>query len=322
MVQSLHNDGISVIMEEVHAIRPDVIFYGEGWTMRTSVTKEGYEMTTQTNSELVPGFAFFSDNLRDALKGSVFDNLETGYVSGAEGKEADIEDCFLGFAGTWCTAPAQSINYASCHDNMSLFDRLQNSRSDASFEDLVKMNNLSAAIYMTAQGIPFMQAGEEMLRSKPLGDGTYDHNSYCSPDSVNSIKWATLEDEAYQDVVDYYKGLIAFRKAHGALRLTNAEDVNAHVSVVEGLDANVTAFRITGGVNDETADAIYIIFNPNEESKTITLPEGNWNVCINGETAGAETIETVSGTVDVDAISAMVLVQGGVLLPADLTQAE
>lgn len=171
------------------------------------------------------------------------------------------------------------------------------------------MNNIAAAVYMTSEGVPFMQAGEEMLRSKIKGDGTFDENSYKSSDKVNSLKWDLLKEEEYKNVYEYYKGLIAFRKAHGALRLTTAEEVNANVKPVDGLDANVVAMQINGGVNGETADGIFVIFNANPAETTVTLPEGNWNVCINGETAGTETIETINGTAVVAPISAMVLVQ-------------
>ena len=194
LVGLIDTETINEVVTEVHKTHPDVIFYGEGWTMDTAVTKDGYKMTTQPNSTDVPGFAFFSDTLRDALKGHVFYTTRKGYVSGA------IKGCFLGQAGDWCTTPAQSINYASCHDNMTLLDRITRSTPGVSEEDRIRMNNLSAAIYMTAQGIPFLQAGEEMLRTKIDASGGFLENSYNSPDSVNSIKWDTLEDETYQNV--------------------------------------------------------------------------------------------------------------------------
>ena len=299
---------INEIMETVHEKHPDVIFYGEGWTMSTTVTKPGYSMTTQVNAEKTPGFAFFSDTIRDALKGSVFDQ-GTGYVSGASGKETIMESCFLGSADPWCDSPSQSINYASCHDNNTLYDRLLISRPDASHEDIVKMNNLTAAIYMLAEGVPFIHAGEEMLRTKDKGDGTFEHNSYASSDEINSIKWDTLDDETYADVFEYYKGLIAFRKAHPVLRLTTADDVAKYVRAVRGMEANVTAYTITGGPEGEKADAMYIVFNPNTTATTVTLPEGNWNVYINGEEAGTKILETVSGSIEVAPISTIVLVQ-------------
>ena len=307
LVGLIDTETINEIMEEVHKIHPDVIFYGEGWTMSTDVTKEGYDMTTQTNSQMVPGFSFFNDTIRDALKGSVFEASGQGYVQGAIGYADTIEECFYGLA-RWCKTPAQSINYASCHDNYTLWDKLQSS-SDASEEDLIKMNNLTAAIYMLAQGTPFIHAGEEMLRTKVNEDGSFNHNSYNASDEVNKIKWSNLEDEKYMDVVNYYKGLIAFRQAHGALRMTSAEDVAAHITSMKDLPSEVNGFVITGGINDETADAICVIFNPNAEDTKITLPEGKWNIYINGEDAGNEKLSTVSGEVTVGAISAMVLVQ-------------
>ena len=308
LVGLIDTETINEIMEEVHKVRPDVIFYGEGWTMSTDVTKEGYEMTTQTNSQMVPGFSFFNDTLRDALKGSVFENTATGYVSGAVGNKDTIADCFLGLA-RWCKTPAQTINYASCHDNNTLWDRLQASRTDASQEDLIKMNNLTAAIYMLAQGTPFIHAGEEMLRTKVNEDGSFNHNSYNASDEVNSIKWDTLEDATYMDVVDYYKGLISFRKEHAALRLTTAEDVAANITTMKDLPDEVNGFVIAGGMEGEKADAICVIFNPNAEEAKVTLPEGNWNIYINGEDAGTEKLGSASGEVTVGAISAMVLVQ-------------
>ena len=298
---------INEIMEEVHKTHPNVIFYGEGWTMSTNVTKDGYTMTTQQNAAEAPGFAFFSDTLRDTLKGSVFNDYERGYVSGALTLTAKIQSCFKG-KPSWCPSPSQSVNYASCHDNLSLFDKLATSNENDTLEDRIKMNNLAATIYITSQGIPFMQAGEEMLRSKPLADGTFDHNSYASPDSVNSIKWDHLNDDTYMSVYNYYKGLIAFRKAHPALRMMSAEDVKANITGISGLDSNVTAFHIAGGANGDDSHVIFVIFNPNREQTTVELPEGLWNIYINGKEAGTTVLGTASGSVAVAPISAMVLV--------------
>ena len=309
LVGLIDTETINEVVTEVHKTHPDVIFYGEGWTMDTAVTKDGYKMTTQPNSTDVPGFAFFSDTLRDALKGHVFYTTRKGYVSGAADLADTVKGCFLGQADDWCTTPSQSINYASCHDNMTLLDRITRSTPGASKEDHIRMNNLSAAIYMTAQGIPFLQAGEEMLRAKIDASGDFVENSYNSPDSVNSIKWDTLEDEAYQNVYNYYKGLIAFRKAHAALRLTNAADVHANITSVDGLDENVLAFRINGGVNVETSDGIFVIFNPNRAATSVALPDGAWDVCVNADHAGTDALTTVAGSVSVEPISAMVLVK-------------
>lgn len=310
LVGLLDTETINAIIEEVHKDHPNVIFYGEGWTMDTTLTKDGYTLTTQVNSTETPEFAFFSDTIRDLLKGSVFDTTETGYVSGAEGCEEDLVKCFMGLDGDWCTTPSQAVHYASCHDNLTLMDRIARSTASDSREDRIRMNNLAAAIYMTSEGIPFMQAGEEMLRSKVKADGGFDENSYASSDAVNSLKWSDLEEEEYQDVYNYYKGLIAFRKAHAALRLSTAEETTANITVVDGLEANVVAFDIDGAVDEGASDGIFVIFNANKEETEVSLPEGNWNVYINDTQAGTEAIETITtGSVTVAPISAMVLVK-------------
>ncbi len=310
LVGLIDTQTVNEIVEEVHKDHPDVIFYGEGWTMDTMLTKDGVTLATQVNSQETPGFAYFSDTIRDALKGSVFDT-SLGYVSGAEGLEETIEQCFMGLTD-WCTTPAQTVNYASCHDNLTMMDRIARSALNATREERIRMNNLAAAVYLTSEGIPFMQAGEEMLRSKLKAGGTFDENSYASPDSVNSLKWDTLEEEEYRKVYEYYKGLIAFRKAHAALRLTNAEDVKQNVTPVEGLPANVTAFSVNGGVNGETSDGLFLIFNPNNQAEEITLPEAVWDVYVNGEQAGTEVLATITdGKATVDPISALVLVKAG-----------
>lgn len=309
LVGLIDTETMNEVIETVHADHPDVIFYGEGWTMSTTLTKDNYDMTTQVNSKKVPGMAFFSDTLRDGLKGNVFNNQEQGFISGASGKENTIISCFRGRSTGWCSTPSQQVNYASCHDNLTLLDRIVTSTPDASREDQIRMNNLAAVVCLTSEGIPFMQAGEEMLRTKVKDDGTFDENSYSSPDSVNSLKWNDLDKEEYMNVYNYYKGLIAFRKAHGVLRLTDPAEVDEHVSPVKGLEENLVAFDITGGVNGETADGIFVVFNANPQEKEIALPEGNWNVCINDTQSGTEAIESVSGTVKVAPISALVLVQ-------------
>ena len=307
LVGLIDTETINAVMEEVHKTHPNVIFYGEGWTMSTSVTKEGYKMTTQANSTEVPGFAFFSDTLRDSLRGSVFNNNERGYVAGIGGHTGTIGSCFRGMP-SWCKSPTQTINYSSCHDNMSLYDRLTQSTPDATVEDRIRMNNLAVAIVMTSQGVPFFQAGEEMLRSKPLPEGGFDHNSYCSPDSVNNLKWDDLNKAEYQAVYDYYKGLIAFRKAHPALRMPSAEDVATYITNLTSLEFNVTGFRIGAGAGG-AEDEIIAIFNPRSSATTVKLPEGKWNIYVDGEKAGTEILGNAEMEVSVAPISAMVLVK-------------
>ena len=303
----IDTETINACIEEVHKTHPNVIFYGEGWTMGTQVTKEGYTMTTQTNSTLVPEFSFFSDTVRDSIRGSNSNASKPGFAAGAGGYTSAIRDAFMGKA-TWCKSPSQTVNYASCHDGYTLFDRLTQSMPDAALEDVVRANNLSAAIVLLSQGTPFFQAGEEMLRSKPLPEGGFEHNSYKSPDSLNAIKWDVLDSPLYAGVSEYYAGLIQFRKAHPALRMTSAEEVAAHITVLPDLGFNVVGCHISAGANGEENELI-VVFNPNAAETQVTLPKGKWSVCVNGEQAGTEVLDTVKGEVTVAGTSAMALVK-------------
>ncbi len=317
LVGLIDTETINEVVSTVHAKHPNVIFYGEGWDMSTTVTKDGYTMTTQKNSAQTPGFAFFSDTIRDLLKGSVFDAMSVGFISGQQGREEDVAKSFMAVPG-WTSNPTQIINYASCHDNYTLKDKLNVSREDASEEDRIRMNNLAAAIYMTAEGIPLIHAGEEILRTKVDENGNIIHNSYNSSDFVNSIKWSDLDKEEYRAVRDYYKGLIAFRKNHAALRLTTAAEVKNNVTSYTVAD-NTVMFVINGkqSIPNEVSEGIIVIFNAENAEREINLydgygiAEGKWNICIDDQKAGVATLRSVTdGKVTVAPISALVLVKG------------
>lgn len=292
---------INEIMDTVHKTHPNVIFYGEGWSMNTRLTKPNVELTVQTNSPKVPGFAFFSDTIRDLLRGSVFYDDVPGYASGAHCDKDELEACFMGVPA-WAAQPSQSVNYVSCHDNHTLFDRIRLGAPEAPEESQIRMNNLAAAFSILSQGIPFMQAGEEMLRTKPGSKGSFDHNSYRSPDKVNSIKWDTLDDAVYQRNVDFYRGLIAFRKAHPALRLQTRDEVWKNVHPVPCDNEHMVAFRIEEGENE-----IFAIFNADTQSVSMPIPTGHWNVNIREYCAGTETLDTAEGKVSIPPISALVM---------------
>ncbi len=318
LVGLLDAETINEVVEEVHKTHPDVIFYGEGWVMNTAVEPSNTIMANQQNAGETEDFAYFSDTFRDFLKGGN-DETSWGYIQNTmdNDPEGTLMSCFMAKT-SWIPAPTQVVNYASCHDNYTLMDKINVTKASSSFADRIKMNNLAAAIYMTAEGIPLIHAGEEMLRTKVDSEGNIIHNSYKSPDYINSLKWGNLDSEEYQNTRDYYKGLIEFRKNHAALRLTDASDVSNYVTPT-WIDENVVLFNIAGkdSIPDEVSDGIVVIFNSNPTSKEVDLydnmgiAEGEWNICINDVQAGTEVIETVTdGKVTVPAISALVLVKG------------
>ena len=304
LVGLIDTQTIRAVIREVHKTHPNVTFHGEGWSMPTDLTKPDVHLTTQYNSAEVPNFAFFSDTLRDALRGSVFDMTIPGFIAGAQYDKNTLHNCFMGVP-FWATNPTQSINYVSCHDNNTLIDRILLSVPNAPREIHVRMNNLAAAFTMTAQGIPFFLAGEEMLRSKPNGRGGLEHNSYKSPDSVNSIKWHQLHDPQCRMTCRYYQGLIAFRKAHPQLRLTTRTDVLETVRPISLENPHGVAFRI--GRKGE--QQMLAIFNAGFRTETIQLPEGKWGVYVNGESAGNQALGYVEKTAFVEPLSAMILIR-------------
>lgn len=316
-------------------IDPSIMVYGEGWTGGDCAIPSS-QQALKANISKIEGVGAFSDDIRDAIKGSVFDELDKGFVSGEDGLEESIK--FGVVAATphpqvilaknekgsrsWAAQPGQSINYISCHDNLTFWDKLAISNADDSEETRIRMNKLGSAIVLTSQGVAFFQAGEEMLRSKPSATvaGGFDENSYASPDSTNSIKWA---DKAKAlDTYEYYKGLIAFRKAHSALRMSQSEDIQSNIAFMSGLDANVVAYTISNHANGDTAEKIAVIYNANDKAVNVKLPAGTWDICVNGTTAGTASAGTASGSVSVDGISAMVLVQGDSTMVRSETAAE
>ena len=299
-------DTINAIRASLDKIDPSIIMYGEGWDMETDTTKPDVKLAIQENAVDMPGMALFSDDIRDAARGSVFEAEDEGYINGEVEDYGTIMKSVRGKPG-WSSNGTQVINYSCCHDNLTLWDKINSSNGEDTLEDKTKQNLLSASIIYTSQGVPFILAGEEMLRSKVKEDGTFDENSYASPDYVNSIKWDTLEDENTSMVYNFYKGLIAFRKAHDSLRL---EDVN--LDQIKFYEQKENKEAIAYEIAPETTGVsgnVFVIYNPFREDIDVTLPEGEWDVYIKGETAGNEVLETVSGDVTVESISCMVLVK-------------
>lgn len=294
---------INEIMRTVHRKHPDIIFYGEGWDMAQGITKKNVTMTTQKNANLVPGFAFFNDTIRDTLRGSVFDMTEKGYLCGGHIEKASIDACFLG-TPNWTSDPCQVVNYISCHDNHTLFDRLTVALPDAPREELIRRNNLGAAFCILSQGIPFFQAGEELLRSKPSRSGTLIHNSYNASDRVNSIKWEHLNDPAVLKTSEYYRGLIEIRKQYPILREHSKTQEGIQILLHSCESKDVAAYLLC-----DSGSQLLIVFNSGKNNASIALPEGSWKILAQGNQAGITALGIANSFAIVPALSAMVLCQ-------------
>ncbi len=309
-LMGLHDlETMQEVERAVHAVNPNAIIYGEGWDM--GATMDGSEQANQLNiSKITPsgdaigGIAVFNDVIRDGLKGSVFDAKVQGYINGSP--EENIEKVIFGIKGgaasgtTWTVNDAMVINYMSAHDNNTLWDKLLLSNPDDSDDVRTKMNKLGAAILMISQGTPFWQAGEEMLRTK---DG--DENSYKSSDAKNNINWSVLTEGTREyETMQYYKGLIAMRKAY---------------SIFTDTTTTVTEEQPGSGIltvmfDDGNGGRALTVINPHAQALPYTL-DGEWNLVADSGRAGSDVIVRESGNITADAIGVWVYMNDVLVKP-------
>lgn len=310
-------DTMNVIAERLKEIRPDIYLYGEGWNGGPSSLAEE-KCAFKASAKKMPGIGMFNDDIRDTIKGSVFYDDHLGFVNGGTHLENALRYGITGAVAhpqvdydaygskSWAKEPGQSINYVSCHDNYTLWDKLSVSCPEASEEKKKAMNRLCAAIVFTSQGVPFIQAGEEFLRSKPLPEKKgFAENSYNMPDAVNSIKWDNIHE--YPDMIAYYKGLMALRKAHPVFRMQSEAEMTQNLCFLSDTPENVVAYLLKGKGADDTPENILVIFNGNDEEILYNLPEGKWKILVDDKTAGADGKKIISAKADVEPLSALVL---------------
>lgn len=310
-------DTMNVIAERLNEIRSDIYLYGEGWNGGPSSLAEE-KRAFKASAKKMPGIGMFNDDIRDTIKGSVFYDDHLGFVNGGTHLENALRYGITGAVAhpqvdydaygskPWAKEPGQSINYVSCHDNYTLWDKLSVSCPEASEEKKKAMNRLCAAIVFTSQGVPFIQAGEEFLRSKPLPEKKgFAENSYNMPDAVNSIKWDNIHE--YPDMIAYYKGLMALRKAHPVFRMQSEAEMTQNLCFLSDTPENVVAYLLKGKGADDTPENILVIFNGNDEEILYNLPEGKWKILVDDKTAGADGKKIISAKADVEPLSALVL---------------
>lgn len=324
ITQTLHNE-----------VDPSILLYGEPW-MGGSTPLDGTDQTLKGSQKNL-NFGVFNDNFRTAIKGDS-DGASKGFATGDLNTIQGILNGIIGATTDFTNSPSESINYVIAHDNLNMWDKIAKTQnlyaemnminitngvlagggsiddavaaatpyydidpSDVLANETVKRSLLANGIVLTAQGIPFLHAGDEFLRTK-YGD----HNSYRSPDSVNKINWTNKAD--FAEVNDYYKGLIALRNEHPAFRMTNKADIAKNLSVLNSSDG-VVAFKLSNHANSDTWKNIIVIYNGNNHEATVSLPTAldGWNVVVDDRIAGTEVITNVSGAATLAPISMMVL---------------
>ncbi len=314
-LMAIHDiETMNQVAAELKKIDPSIIVYGEGWTASDSPLPEKYR-ALKMHANQMKDIAVFSDDIRDAVKGNVFDEKSIGFVSGNKEMKETVKIGIVG-AGKhpqidyskgyyakepYTNNPTDVVNYVSCHDNHTLYDKLKISREDVSEEDLVKMHKLANTIVMTSQGIPFLHAGVEMKRTK---DG--DHNSYKSPDSVNQINWELKSEN--QELVQYYKDLIALRKNHPAFRIMTNEMVQKSLNFIDQKDEQLIVYELKDANGDDWKH-IVLIFNGSDKEKEINLPEGEWSSVLWNYKFDENSEQKFTKTIQVPNYSATILYQ-------------
>jgi pullulanase len=254
-------------------IDPSIMTIGEGWMMGTELPVE--RLAHQKNASLMPGIGHFNDDFRDAIKGNIFLYDQPGFISGMMDLEPAIK---AGIAGgidfspgikQFAVEPQQNVNYVECHDNHTLWDKIVLSTEGETVTQRRSMHRLASAIVFMSQGIPFIHAGQEFMRTK---DGV--ENSYKSSVEINRMDWELCA--AHQEDVAYMKQLIELRKVHPAFRMRTAADIRNHL-VFEKAPASAVAYTLRGHAGGDAAKHIYVLFNANAEQTTVVLPQlGAW----------------------------------------------
>ena len=306
---------MNAIRQAVDEIDPSIFIYGEGWSAGACALP-AERLATKAHIPQMPRIAAFSDELRDALRGPFSDDTKGAFLAGLAGEEESLKAGIAGMIAhpqvdysrvnyadePWALQPTQMISYVSCHDDMCLTDRLRASIPGIQTDELIRLDLLAQTAVMLSQGVPFMLAGEEMLRDKK---GV--HNSFESPDSVNHLDWGNLK--RYPQVFEYYKRLIAMRKNHPAFRLGDAEQVRRHLEFFVAPKGVVTYHLGNHAGGDAWADIIVILNSNREPTKVDILEEPYTIVCRDGVIDERGLGQVCAEQVDVPAQSAMVLVR-------------
>lgn len=279
---------MELIRDTLVKVKPDILLYGEGWTAGGSPLPDN-KRAIKSNIKDLTGIAAFSDEIRDGLKGHVFTPSEKGFISG---KNDLAESVRFGIVGgvfhpqinyekvnytkaPWAVEPNQTVVYTSCHDNHTLWDRLEIANPTVSVQDRTSMQKLAIGIVLTSQGISFLHAGSEFLRTK---NGV--ENSYESPDAINQMDWVRKDSNSV--VVDYVQKLIQLRKTHPAFRLGNAADIRQHITFNKEPKEGLVEYSIEKAPN-EPWKYIHVMFNGTDKDQNVSFPYADWKTVVDDQ---------------------------------------
>lgn len=304
------------IRAAVDKIDPSIFIYGEGWAA-SAPQLDQEELAMKANIYKMPRIAAFSDEMRDGLRGGWDDDRKGAFLIGQPGHGMSIKFGLVGAVKhpqvindsvnyskePWALQPTQMISYVSCHDDMCLADRLKATMPDATDEERASLHKLAETFVFTSQGVPFIFAGDEMMRDKK---GI--HNSYNSPDSINTIDWRNKT--MHHDVFDYVRELITLRKNHPAFRMGDADKVRQYMEFLPVEGSNLVAFILKDNANGDSWKNIIVAFNSRKEPAKLSIPAGRYTiVCKDGKIKQSGMGQVSGNEIIVPARSAMIIHQ-------------
>lgn len=304
------------IRAAVDKIDPSIFIYGEGWAA-SAPQLDQEELAMKANIYKMPRIAAFSDEMRDGLRGGWDDDRKGAFLIGQPGHEMSIKFGLVGAVKhpqvindsvnyskePWALQPTQMISYVSCHDDMCLADRLKATMPDATDEERASLHKLAETFVFTSQGVPFIFAGDEMMRDKK---GI--HNSYNSPDSINTIDWRNKT--IHHNVFDYVRELITLRKNHPAFRMGDADKVRQYMEFLSVEGSNLVAFILKDNANGDSWKNIIVAFNSRKEPAKLSIPAGRYTiVCKDGKIKQSGMGQVSGNEIIVPARSAMIIHQ-------------
>ncbi len=314
-LMALHDiETMNQVSKMAQDIDPTIFIYGEGWQAGGSPLLPEKQATKFQAAQL-DQIAVFSDDIRDAIKGHVFTPEQGGFVSGYEGLKESIKFGVVASTqhpqidyskvnyskASYADSPLKTISYVSCHDNNTLWDKLALSRPEASSDDRKKMAQLALTIVLTSQGVPFLHAGSEFLRTKQGVE-----NSFESPDVINQIDWDRKTE--HQDLVKYIQDLIQLRKMHPAFRMKESEQIQRHLEFLPIEDELMLAYLLKNYANEDEWENIFIAFNANNTSQSLVLPDGKWMPVIqNYQIRNTNEERVLEGNIKIEPYSAIIL---------------
>ena len=292
----------------VKRLRPDATLYGEPWT-------GGGPIRFGKGAQKGLPLGVFNDNLRTAIRGDT-DGAVGGFAINAGGSTgtntnantntnlspsaSGIKVGAMGAIDDFTNAPAESINYASAHDNLSLVDKIAKTAPGADAATRRAMQKLAIGIVLVSQGVPFIEGGSEICRTKQGN-----HNSYEAGDAINQFDWAAAEQ--CRDVSDWVAGMIAIRAAHPVFRMDNAADVRASCTPLQA--APLLAWTLNGAAAKDSARQVIVVLNGDAAERQFTLPTGEWSVLADANTASATPHRSARGAISMRPYSMFVAAQ-------------